>query len=170
VDRGAAPLRRGARIQHPEVLEALYLGNMGVPVDHSVAVLEPGREPGLSPETRAGIVDHPDPHALDLDDSLPRQGLFEGLLVHVPGHPLHRRTDRSQLLEEGGRHEISAVQHELRPPEQPDALVRQRPLATRQVRIGDDGDADQEVATGSRTTLPGSCRKLPAFHTSSPSA
>jgi len=152
------------------VLESLHLGDVGVSVNHGVAILEPGSEPGLSLKTRTRIVDHRDPDALDLDDPLPRQGLLEGLLVHVPGYSLDRRADRPQLVKEGGRHEISSVQHELRALEQPDALGRQRPLATRQVGVGDDGDADQEVATGSRATLPGSWRKLPAFHTSSPSA
>ena len=107
------------------MLEALHLRDVRVAVDDGVAILEPGREPGLSPETRARIVDDPDPDALDLDDPLPGQGLFERLLVHVPGHALDRRADCPQLVEEGGRHEVSSVQHELRPPVQPDALVRQ---------------------------------------------
>jgi hypothetical protein len=62
------------------------------------------------------------------------------------------------------------VQHEVGARDQPAALVGQRPRPAREMRVGDDGDPGQEVATGSDATTLGSRRKRPAFQSSSPSA
>src|SRR6266576_2606103 len=59
VHRGAPALRRRTGIEHPDVLEPLDLWDVVVPVDHGLAVLEPGCQPGLPPQTRTGVVDHP---------------------------------------------------------------------------------------------------------------
>jgi hypothetical protein len=141
------------------VLEALDLRDVRVPVDDSLAVLESRGETGLPPGPRAGVVNHPDPHAADLHDPLLRQHLFEPRLVHVPDDALDGRADLPQLLQKLHRHEVAPVQDELGAREQADALARQRPRAAWEMRIGDDGDPGQEAATGSGATVRGSRRK-----------
>jgi hypothetical protein len=152
------------------MLEALHLWHMGVPVHKRIAVLEAGGEPSLPPQAWSCVVDDPDPYSLDLDDVLFRQGLLQLRLVHVPVDALDRRPERAQFLQEPNGHEVAAVQNELRALDQADALVRQRARAAREMRVRDDRDAGQETATGSLATAPGSWRKRPAFHMSSPSA
>jgi hypothetical protein len=163
-------LRRRAGIEDPEMLEALHLRNVRMAVDHGITVLEACGEACLPSKARPGVVNHSDADVLDLDDLLLRQRLLQRRLVHVPVHALERRPDRTQLLEDARCDEVAAVQQKLGACDEPHALVRQRPRAPRQVRIGDDGDADQEAGTGSFTTADGSRRKRPAFQTSSPSA
>jgi hypothetical protein len=148
------------------VLEALHLRDVRVPIDDGVAVLETRRQPGLAPKTRAGIVNDPDPEAVDLDDTLPGQPLLKGLLVHVPADTFEQRPELPELLIEDARDEVAAVQQNVGAADQPDALSRQGTSPPREVRVGDDGDAAQEAAA----TRPGSWRKRPAFQTSSPSA
>jgi hypothetical protein len=111
-------------------------------------------------------VDHSDPHVSDIDDALLRQRCLERGLVHVPAHGFDVRADAPQLVEEGDRDEVAGVQDQIASAQQADALVGQRSRAAREVRVRDDGDAAQEAAA----TSPGSCRKRPAFQTSSPSA
>jgi len=152
------------------MLKPLHLRNVGVTVDERTAVLETGGEPGFAPLARAGVVDHPDLHAVDLDDALPGQCLFEGLLVHVSVDAGQRRPELLQLLQELRRHEVAGVQQEVGASDQTDALLGERPRPAREVGVGDDGDAGQEVATGSRTPARGARRNLPDFQTSSPSA
>lgn len=152
------------------MLEALHLRDVGVPIDDRVAVLKARRQPGLTPSARARVMHHPDADALDLDDALPRQNLLQRGLVHVPGHALDRRPDRAQLLEEPHGHEVAAVEHEVGASEQPHALVGKGTRTPREMGVRDDGDARQEAATGSGARTRGSCRKRPAFQTSSPSA
>ena len=148
------------------MLEVLHLRYVGMAVDDCLAVLEAGRESRLPPRARTGVMDQPDPDVAGRDDALLRQGRLELRLVHVPVHALDRRTDPFQLLEKLCRDEVARVQDELGAGEPADAFGRQRPSAAWQVRVRDDGDTAQEAAA----TSPGSCRKRPAFQTSSPSA
>jgi len=152
------------------MLEPLDLREVCVPVDDRAAVLESGGEPRFAPLARAGVVHHPDLHAVDLDDTLPGQYLFEGPLVHVSADAGQRRAELLQLLHELRRHEVAGVQQEVGARDQTDALLRERPRPAREVGVGDDGDARQEDATGSRTPARGARRNLPDFQTSSPSA
>jgi hypothetical protein len=152
------------------MLEPLDLRDVRVSVDDRAAVLEAGGEPGFAPLARAGVVHHPDPHLADLDDPLPRQRLLEGLLVHVPAHADDGWAELLELLQELGRNEVAGVQQEVGPRDQTDAFLGERPRSAREVRVGDDGDAGQVVATGSGTATGGSCKNRPAFQTSSPSA
>jgi hypothetical protein len=109
------------------VLEPLDLGDVSVPVDDGATVLEPGGEPGLSPLARAGVVHHPDLHAVDFDDALPRECLLERLLVHVSAHTGDGRAELLELLKELHRDEVAGVQHEVGARDQPNALLGQRP-------------------------------------------
>jgi hypothetical protein len=115
-------------------------------------------------------VDHADPHGVDLDDALLRQRLLQGLLVHVSRDGDDGRAELLQVLQDLRRREVSGMQHEIGTRYQPYALVGQRARPTREMGVGDDGDAGQEAATGSGATTLGSRRNCPAFHTSSPSA
>ena len=139
-------------------------------VDDRAAVLEPGCEPRFAPFPRARVVHHSDLNAVHLDDALPRQHLLEGLLVHVSAHAGDGWADLLELSQELRRNEVSCMEHEVRVRDQPHALVGQRPRPAGEVRVGDDGDAGQEAATGSGTATRGSCKNCPAFQTSSPSA
>jgi hypothetical protein len=152
------------------MLEPLDLGDVRVPVDDRAAVLEPGREPGFAPLARARVVHHPDLHAVHIDNPLLRQHLLESLLVHVSADAGYGRAELLELLEELRRNEVAGVQHQIGTRDQPHALVGQRPRPTREMGVGDDGDPDQEAATGSGAMTLGSRTKRPAFQTSSPSA
>jgi hypothetical protein len=170
VGRRAPPLGRRTWVQYPQMLEALDLRNVRVAVDDRVAVLEPGGKPCLSALARAGVVDHADPHGIDLDDALLRQHLLQGLLVHVSGDGDDGRAELLQVLQDLRGDEVTGVKHDIGTCDQPHALVGQRARPTREMGVGDDSDAGQEAATGSGATTLGSRRKCPAFHTSSPSA
>ena len=80
------------------MLEPLDLRDVRVAVDDRAAVLEPGRKPCLSPLARARVVNHPDPHGVDLDDPLLRQRLLQRLLVHVSGDGDDGRAELPQVL------------------------------------------------------------------------
>ena len=154
--RRAPPLGRGPRIQHPQMLEPLDLGDVRVAVDDRAAVLEPGREPGFATLARARVVDHADLHAVHLDDALLRQYLLEGLLVHVSGNRDDGRAELLQVLQDLRRDEVTGMKHEIGTGDQPHTLVGQRARPAREMRVGDDGDAGQEAATGSGATTLGS--------------
>ena len=148
------------------MLEVLDLRDVRMAVDDGLAVLEPRREPRLASHARSGVVDQADPEAADLDDVLSWQHGLQSRLVHVPAHALHRWPEGAELVEERRRDEVAGVQDEICAAQQLQARVRERPRAARQMCVGDDGDAAQ----GAAVTSPGSCRKRPAFQTSSPSA
>ena len=80
------------------------------------------------------------------------------------------RAELLQVLQDLRRDEVSGMQDEIGTGDQPHALLGQSSRSVREMRVGDDGDAGQEAATGSGATTLGSRRKCPAFHTSSPSA
>src|SRR5437660_3751673 len=73
VHRGAPALGGRARIQDPEMLEALHLRYVGMTVDDCLAVLEAGRESRLPPRARTGVIDEPDPDVAGRDDAPLRQ-------------------------------------------------------------------------------------------------
>ena len=152
------------------MLKTLDLRNVRVAVDHRTAVLEPGGKPRFSALARARVVDHPDPHGVDLDDALLRQDLLQGFLVHVSRDGDDGWAELLQVLQDLRRDEVSGMQHQVRTRDQPHALIGQRARPAREMGVGDDGDARQEAATGSGATTLGSRRNCPAFHTSSPSA
>jgi len=152
------------------MLEPLDLRNVRVAVHDRAAVLEPGGKPCFSALTRARVVDHADPHGVDLDDALLRQRLLQGLLVHVSGDGDDGRAELLDVLQDLRRDEVSGMQDQVGTRDQPHALVGQRARPAREMGVGDDCDAGQGAATGSGATTLGSRRKCPAFHTSSPSA
>jgi hypothetical protein len=152
------------------MLEPLDLRNVRVAVHDRAAVLEPSGEPCFSALARARVVNHADPHGVDLDDALLRERLLQGLLVHVSGDGDDGRAELLEVLQDLRRDEVSGMHQEIGARDQPNALVGQRALPTWEMGVGDDGDAGQEAATGSGATTLGSRRKCPAFHTSSPSA
>ena len=121
--RRAAPLGRRAWIQYPQMLETLDLRNVCVAIDDRAAVLEPGSEPCFSALARARVVDHADPHGVDLDDPLLRQHLLQSLLVHISGDADDGRTKLLQVLQDLRRDEVSGMQHEIGTRDQPHALV-----------------------------------------------
>ena len=106
------------------MLEPLDLRNVRVAVDDRAAVLEPGGKPGFSAFARARVVDHADPHAVDLDDALLRQRLLQGLLVHVSGDGDDGRAELLQVLQDLRRDEVSGMQDEIGTRYEPHALVR----------------------------------------------
>jgi hypothetical protein len=90
-------------------------------------------------------VHHPDSPSGDLDDALPRQSLTQDGLVHVPVDGFHGRTECPELVRERRRREVAPVQDQVRAAEQLRAGIRKGPRPTRQVRVGDDGDAGQRA-------------------------
>ena len=170
--RRGPPLGRRAGVQDPEVLEALDLRHVGVPVDDDLTVLEAGGQTRLAALALARVVDHPDPHPSHLDDSLPRQRFLQRGLVHVPGDGLERRPELSERIVELLRDEVAGMEQKIRGRDQANALVRQRTCSARQMGVGDDRDAGQEAVTGSgwARLARGSFRNSPARQTSSPSA
>ena len=106
------------------MLEALDLGDVRMAVDDGVAIFEAGREAGLSPDSRPGVVHHPDSHVRHLHHPLPLKRFLQRRLVHIPVHSFEGRTERAKLLVEPLRYEVAAVQNELRGAEQPDAFSR----------------------------------------------
>ena len=138
------------------MLEPLDLRKVRVAVDDRAAVLEPRCKPCFSTLARAGVVDHADPNGVNLDHALLRQHLLQGLLVHVSGDGDDRRAELLQVLQDLGRDEVSGMQHQIGTRDQPHALVGQRARPTREMGVGDDGDAGQEAATGSGATTLGS--------------
>ncbi len=152
------------------LLNPFDLREVRVTVDHGVALVEACSKSRLSSVAPAAVVHHPDTDFFDLDDPAKRKRGFERRLVHVPADGLDRGSDRFQPVEERRGNEIAGVQDQVCRREAAQTLVGQRALSAREMRVGDDGDAGQDVATGSATTAPGSSRNRPAFHTSSPSA
>ena len=138
------------------MLEPLDLRDVRVAVDDRAAVLEPRGEPGFAALARARVVDHADLHAVHLDDALLRQDLLQGLLVHVSGDADDGRAELLQLLQDLRRNEVSSMQQEIGARDQPHALLGQRARPAREMRVGDDGDAGQEAATGPGATTLGS--------------
>lgn len=138
------------------MLEPLDLRNVRVSVDDRAAVLEPDGKSCFSALARARVVDHPDLHVVHLDDALLRQYLLKGLLVHISGNGDDGRTEVLQVLQDLRRDEVTGMKHEIGTGDQPHALVGQRARSARKVRVGDDGDAGQEAATGSGATTLGS--------------
>ena len=125
------------------MLEALHLRNVRVPVDDGTTIGEARREARLPPCAGAGIVEHPDPRAVELDDPLARQRFLQRRLVHVPLHALERGTEPAQLFEERRGHEVPAVEDQVGALQQAQTLIRKRPRASREVRVRDDRDARQ---------------------------
>ena len=123
------------------MLKALDLRYVRVSVDDGVAVREPSRQPRLAASVRSRHVHHADAHPSHLDDALVRERLLHLGLVHVPVDSLDRRPERAELFEERGGDEVAGVKHEIGAAQQPDALVRQRSAATREMRVGEHGDA-----------------------------
>jgi hypothetical protein len=154
--RRAPPLRRRARIQYPQMLEPLDLRDVRVAVDDRAAVLEPGGEAGFAALAWARVVDDADLNVVHLDDALLRQYLLQGLLVHVSADADDGRAKLLQILQELRRDEVAGMQHEVGIRDQPHALLGQRTRPAREMRVGNDGDAGQEVATGSDATTLGS--------------
>src|SRR5262249_634762 len=153
VDWSGAALGRRSRIEHPEVLEALHLRHVRVPVDDRLAVGEPRRKASLPALPRPRVVDHPDPRTLHLDDVLAGKQSPQRRLVHVPLDSLDRRAESTQLFEERGRDEVAAVQDQVGAPQPPDTLVRKRPRPAREVRVRDDGNP-RRVGRYTRTSFP----------------
>jgi hypothetical protein len=164
------PLGGRAGIQNPQVLEPFDLWDMRVAVDDRAAVLETCGEPGFAAFARPCVVDHPNLHVVDLDNTLLREYLLQGLLIHVSADPDNGRAELLQVLQNLRREEVAGMQHEVGTRDQPHALVGQRAGPAWEMCVGDDRDAGQEAATGSGATTLGSPMKCPAFHTSSPSA
>jgi hypothetical protein len=119
-----------------------------VPVDDGVAAGETSSEALLAPGRPSGNVHHPDARPGRLDDALARKQLSQRRLVHVSGHRLHGRAEPLQLLEEGERGQVAAVQDQIGRAELLDAGSREAPIPARQVRIGDDGEERKALLTG----------------------
>src|SRR5205085_7146734 len=82
--RRPAPLGRAARVEDPDVADALGLRQMRVPIDDRVAARETRDEPALTACRRSCDVDEADLRVLALDDALVRERLLEDRLAHVP--------------------------------------------------------------------------------------
>jgi hypothetical protein len=148
VVRSRAPLRRTARVQDPDGLEAVALWHMRVAVDDRVAAGEAGGEPLVAAGRAPGDVHHPDPGPGGLDDALAWKQLAQRRLVHVPDHGLDGRADPLQLLEEGEGGQVAAVEDEIGRAQPLDAGVGKAPRPARQVGIGEDGEKRRAVLTG----------------------
>jgi hypothetical protein len=134
-----APLSRASWIDDPDAVVALQLRYVSVGVDDGGAARKRGSEALLSSRPRPGVVHHSDPRALDFDDTPFGENGADVRVVHVPGHGLER-PERPELLEHCRGHEIARVQHEIRLGQQLQAMAREPPGASREVRVRDDGD------------------------------
>jgi hypothetical protein len=85
-------------------------------------------------------VHHPDPEALCLDDEPFGQRRLQLGLVDVPVHRA-KRCQRAQLVECSGAREVACVQNEIGSRDQFEAFRREPASATRQVRVGDNGES-----------------------------
>jgi hypothetical protein len=121
---------------------ALELRHVRVAVDDRGASGKGGAQTILAARPRAGVVHHRDLHALDLDDAPFRQDGLHCFVVHVPRHSLHGR-ERPELGEHALGDDVARVQYEIGLRQEPKALPRESAGATRQMRIGDDGDERQ---------------------------
>jgi hypothetical protein len=120
----------------------LDLRDVRVAVDDRIAVGKPREEPLLPPHARAGDVHESDPHATDVDDAPVRQLSLQRRLVHVPAHRVDR-PERLELPQDGRGDDVAPVEDQVGELELTQAFVWQAPRASRQVRVGDDGDARQ---------------------------
>ena len=95
------------------------------------------------PARRPGHVQHPDLHLLDLDHAAFGQKPPQLRLVGVAVNREQRRPERLQLLERRDARDVSGVEDDVRRAQELDAAIRQPARATRQVRVGNNGDACQ---------------------------
>jgi hypothetical protein len=118
---------------------------MRVPVDDRIAARERGDQALSPPHPRPGDVDDPEPSALDLHDPSVRQELAQRGLIHVPDDALDRR-ELPERFEHRDRREVTRVQDQVRLVEPAEAIRRQPPRPSRQVRVRNDGDQGQLLA------------------------
>ena len=117
----------------------LELRQVRMPVDDRRASWKRCDEPRLPPRARPAVVDDPDPETADVDDVPARKKPPQLRVVHVPVHPLDG-AELPQLVEEGARGEVAAVDDQVRRLQPSEALVRKAPRPARKVRVGDDRD------------------------------
>jgi hypothetical protein len=141
--RRAPPLSGAAGIEDPDAAHALDLRDVGVSVDDGVGARKTSRQACLASGSRAGRVQHPDPHMLDLDDAALGQKAAQLRLVGIAVDCDKRRAKRLQLLERRDARDIAGVEDEIRGAQKLEAAIGQPARAARQVRVGNNGDAAQ---------------------------
>jgi hypothetical protein len=85
-------------------------------------------------------VHHPDPEGPCLDDEPFGQRRLQLGLVDVPVHRAKRRQG-AQLVERSDAREVACVQNEVGTRDQFEAFRREPASATRQVRVGENGES-----------------------------
>jgi hypothetical protein len=141
--RRAPSLGRAAGIEDPDVAYAFGLRDVGVSVDDGFGARKTSRQARLAPGPRARRVQHPDPPLLDLDDAAFGQKSAQLRLVGVAVNGRQRRPEPPQLLERRDARDVAGVEDQIRGAQELDAAIGKSARATRQVRIGDNGDARQ---------------------------
>jgi hypothetical protein len=136
------PLGGAARIQDPDVAVPRDLRLVRVPVDDSVAVLEPAGQPLSAAMRLSGVVRHPDARLPHLDDAAARKELLQLVVIHVPVDGFER-PERTQLGENPRLHEVARVEYQLRALENREAFGGDPARSARKVRVGDDRDERQ---------------------------
>jgi hypothetical protein len=120
---------------------------MGVAVDDRRAAGKLCAQPLLPAGARSGVVHHPDPHCLHLDDAALGQPGAQNVVVHVADHRLDG-SERKQLVERTRSHDITRVENEVGLLEKARALPREAARAARQMGVRDDRDERQRLRLG----------------------
>jgi hypothetical protein len=96
----------------------------------------------MSADSRAAVVDEPDPKSLEVGRLSHRKDRAELAVVHVPLHGDHR-AEELQVGEDRGRREIAGVDDGIRGFEDPQAVRRERTRAAREVRVSQKRDQNR---------------------------
>jgi hypothetical protein len=118
-----------------------------VAVDDGRTARKRSDEPFFAARPRAGIVHHPDPHALDLDFAARGQRALQRLLVHVSGHGL-QGAELAQFGQDAFGDDVARVEDQIGLRQDADALGRQPANAAGQMCVGNDRDDQRLLRRG----------------------
>ena len=115
---------------------------MAVAVGDDVAAGEEPSQALVPADSRAAVVNEPDPEALELGRRSHRKGSPEVAVVHVSLHGEHR-TEELEVSQDGGRREVAGVNGGVRGFEDPEAVRRKRARAAREMRVSQKRDQNR---------------------------
>ena len=112
---------------------------MAVSVGNDVAAGEELAQALVPADSRAAVVDEPDPKPLELGRRSHRKGRAKLGVVHVSVYRDYR-AEALQVGEHGGRREVARVDDGVRGLEEPEAVRRKRTRAAREMRVSQKRD------------------------------
>ena len=115
---------------------------MAVAVRDDVAAGKEIQQTLMSADSRAAVVDEPDPKSLEVGRLSHRKDRAELAVVHVPLYGDHR-AETLQVDENRARREIARVDDGVRGFEDPEAVRRERTRAAREVRVSQKRDQNR---------------------------